>query len=140
MYKKIMVAVDGSETSKQALAEAENIANIYNATLCIVHSIVPDTDTEAEKKRGVDILEQASSSVDVLDLETRLLEADFEYGLNGIAEVIAEATSDWGADLLVVGTSHRQGLERLFIGSVAEQLVTKVNSSILLVRPSENKE
>lgn len=142
MYKKIMVAVDGSETSKQALAEAENIANIYNATLCIVHSIVTDTDTdtEAEKKRGVDILEQASSSVDVLDLETRLLEADFEYGLNGIAEVIAEATSDWGADLLVVGTSHRQGLERLFIGSVAEQLVTKVNSSILLVRPSKDKE
>lgn len=137
MYKKIMVAVDGSETAKQALVEAENISNIYNATLCIVHSIV--TDTEAEKKRGIDILEQASSSVDALNLETRLLEADSEYGLNGIAEAIATATNDWGADLLVVGTSHRQGLERLFIGSVAEQLITKVNSSILLVRPSEDK-
>ena len=137
MYKKIMVAVDGSETAKQALVEAENIANIYNATLCIVHSIVTDTDAEAEKKRGVDILEQASTSVDALSLETRLLEADSEYGLNGIAEAIATATNDWGADLLVVGTSHRQGLERLFIGSVAEQLITKVNSSILLVRPSE---
>lgn len=135
MYKKIMVAVDGSEIAKQALVEAENIANIYNATLCIVHSIA--TDTEAEKKGGVDVLEQASSSVDTLNLETRLLEADFEYGLNGIAEAIATATNDWGADLLVVGTSRRQGLERLFIGSVAEQLITKVNSSILLVRPSE---
>ena len=30
MYKKIMVAVDGSEIAKQALVEAENIANIYN--------------------------------------------------------------------------------------------------------------
>ena len=137
MYKKIMVAVDGSETAKQALVEAENIANIYNATLCIVHSIATDAEAEAEKKRGVDILEQARSTVDALNLETCLLKAEAEYGLNGIAESIATATNDWGADLLVVGTSHRQGLERLFIGSVAEQLVTKVNSSILLVRPSE---
>ena len=133
MYKKIMVAVDGSETAKQALAEAENIANSYNATLCIVHTIASDTD--ADKKRGIDLLEQASSSVDTLNLETRLLNADVEYGLNGIADAIAAAVPDWGADLLVVGTSNRRGLERFFIGSVAEQLVAKVNSSILLVRP-----
>lgn len=135
MYKKIMVAVDGSETAKQALAEAENIANSYNATLCIVHSIA--SDTEVDKKGGDDLLEQASSSVNTLSLETRLLKAEIEYGLNGIAEAIAAAALDWGADLLVVGTSNRRGLERFFIGSVAEQLVAKVNTSILLVRPSE---
>ncbi len=135
MYKKIMVAVDGSETAKRALAEAENIANSYSAALCIVHSIV--SDAEDDKKRGVDLLEQASSSVDATDLETRLLEAEVEYGLNGIAKAIAAAANDWGADLLVVGTSNRRGLQRFFIGSVAEQLVAKVNSSILLVRPSE---
>ncbi len=135
MYKKIMVAVDGSETAKQALAEAENIANSYNATLCIVHSKASDTETD--EKRGADLLEQASSSVNTLSLETRLLKAEIEYGLNGIAEAIAAAALDWGADLLVVGTSNRRGLERFFIGSVAEQLVAKVNTSILLVRPSE---
>ena len=133
MYKRILVAIDGSETARQALAEAENIANSYNATLCIVHSI--NSDTEADKKSGADILEQAESSVDALNIETRLLESEAEYGSNGIAEVIAIATADWGADLLVVGTANRRGLERFFIGSVAEQLVAKVNSSILLVRP-----
>lgn len=135
MYKKIMVAVDGSETAKQALAEAENIANSYNATLCIVHSKA--SDTEIDEKRGADLLEQASSSVNTLSLETRLLKAEAEYGLNGISAAIAAAVLEWGADLLVVGTSNRRGLERFFIGSVAEQLVAKVNSSILLVRPSE---
>lgn len=132
MYKKIMVAIDGSETAKKALAEAENIANSYNATLCVVHSI--GGDAEADKKSGTDILEQAESSVSALNIETRLLEAEAEYGSNGIAEVIAIATADWGADLLVVGTANRRGLERFFVGSVAEQLVAKVNSSILLVR------
>ncbi len=64
MYKKIMVAVDSSKTAKQALVEAENMANIYNATLCIVHSIA--NNTEVDKKSGVDLLEQASSSIDAL--------------------------------------------------------------------------
>ncbi len=133
MYKKIMVAVDGSETGKQAVVEAENIANTYNATLCIVHSV--GGDTEADKNTGNAILEQAKSSVSGLSIETRLLEAEIEYGLNGITEAIAKASADWGADLLVVGTANRRGLERFFVGSVAEQLVAKVDASILLVRP-----
>lgn len=135
MYKKIMVAVDGSETGSRAVTEAENIANTYNATLCIVHSIGGDTD--ADKQAGNEILEQAKSSISALTVETRLLEAEVEYGLNGITEAIAKASADWGADLLVVGTANRRGLERFFVGSVAEQLVAKVDASILLVRPPQ---
>ncbi len=132
MYKKIMVAVDGSEAANKALSEAENIAKTYDAALCIVHSIGSDSD--AEKKIGAEILEQAKSSVSTLSVETRLLNAEVEYGLNGVTEAIASAATDWAADLLVVGTANRRGLERFFLGSVAEQLVTKVSSSILLVR------
>ena len=135
MYKKIMVAVDGSETGNRAVTEAENIANTYNATLCIVHSIGGDTD--ADKQAGNEILEQAKSSISALTVETRLLEAEMEYGLNGITEAIAKASADWGADLLVVGTANRRGLERFFVGSVAEQLVAKVDASVLLVRPPQ---
>lgn len=133
MYKKIMVAVDGSETAKQALAEAENIANTYNATLCIVHSI--GGDSEADKQKGNEILAQAKGEVQALTVETRLLEAEAEYGLNGVTEAIAKAVAEWSADLVVVGTANRRGLERFFVGSVAEQLVSKVDASILLVRP-----
>jgi nucleotide-binding universal stress UspA family protein len=135
MYKKIMVAVDGSETGSRAVTEAENIANTYNATLCIVHSI--GDDTEADKQKGNEILAQAKADVQALTVETRLLEAEAEYGLNGITEAIAKASADWGADLLVVGTANRRGLERFFVGSVAEQLVAKVDASILLVRPPQ---
>lgn len=133
MYKKIMVAVDGGETARQALMEAENIANTYNATICIVYAI--SNDTEADQRKGQEILEEAESSVDAIAIETRLLIADIEFGLNGIAEAIAQATIDWNTDLLVVGTANRRGLERFIVGSVAEQLIAKVDSSILLVRP-----
>lgn len=133
MYKKVMVAVDGSEIAKRALSEAINIVNTYNAALCIVHCI--GDENESDKEKGNEILERAKSDTNTLTVETRLLVAEAEYGLNGIAEAIAAAVYDWKVDLLVVGTSNRRGLERFYVGSVAEQLVTKVDSSILLVRP-----
>ena len=137
MYKKIMTAVDGSDTAKRALMEAENIAKTYDATLCIVHAITHSVggDIEAARKSGAEILEQAKSLVNISNIETRLLEAETEFGLNGVVEAIAAAVIDWKADLLVVGTANRRGLERFFVGSVAEQLIAKVNSAILLVRP-----
>lgn len=135
MYKKIMAAVDGGEPARRALMEAMNIANTYNAALCIVHCL--GGDTEADKKAGTQILEEAESYLSTLSTETRLLEAEVEYGSNGVAEAIAAAAVDWGADLLVVGTANRRGLERFLVGSVAEQLIAKVGSSILLVRPQK---
>ena len=49
------------------------------------------------------------NSAGKLDVETRLLEAEGEYGLKGISEAIAHAAEEWGADLLVVGTKGRRG-------------------------------
>ena len=80
MYKKIMAAVDGSETAKQALMEAMNIANNYNAALCIVHCLKGDSD--ADKKAGTQILEEAESCLSTLSVETRLLEAETASGSN----------------------------------------------------------
>lgn len=134
MFMKVMVAIDGSATSLEALKEAKNIAASYHGTLRIVYA-VGDSD-DADQQAGLKLLEQAKSAVgDELEVETRLLHAEAEYGLNGITEAITLAVNEWGADLLVVGTANRRGLERLVIGSVAEQLVAKVDASILLVRP-----
>ena len=134
MFMKVMVAIDGSETSLEALKEAKNIAASYHATLRIVYAVGNSDD--ADQQAGLKLLEHAKSAVgDELEVETRLLQAEAEYGLNGITEAITSAVKAWGVDLLVVGTANRRGLERLVIGSVAEQLVAKVDASILLVRP-----
>lgn len=134
MFMKVMVAIDGSEISLEALEEAKNIAASYHGTLCIVYAVGNSDDVD--QQAGLKLLEHAKSAVgDGLEVETRLLQAEAEYGLNGITEAVASAVKEWGAGLLVVGTANRRGLERLVIGSVAEQLVTKVDASILLVRP-----
>ena len=134
MFKKVMVAIDESETSREALKEAQNIAASYHGTLRIVYAVTDSDD--ADQQSGLTLLEHAKSTVvNGIEVEIRVLHAEVEYGLNGIAEAVADAANEWGADLLAMGTAHRRGLERLVIGSVAEQLVAKVDASILLVRP-----
>jgi nucleotide-binding universal stress UspA family protein len=134
MFTKIMAAIDGTDTSLEALMEATRMAVSHHATLRIVYA-ASDSD-DADQEAGRKLLAQAKSAVsDRVDAETRVLQAKAEYGLNGIAEAIAAAANEWDADLVVAGTANRRGLERLVIGSVAEQLIAMVNASILLVRP-----
>lgn len=139
MFMKIMAAIDGSDTSMEALMEARNLAVSRHATLCIVYAAA-DSD-ETDQQAGLGLLEQAKSAVgDGMNVETRLVQAEAAYGLNGIAEALAGAANEWDADLVVVGTANRRGLERLVLGSVAEQLVPKVTASILVVRPRRSSE
>lgn len=132
MYKKIMVAVDDGKTSQGALNEAQNIANSYNGAVCIVHAISNESEGN---QSAAEVLAKAEASMNALSVETRLITAEAMYGAAGIAESISAAASEWGADLVVVGTANRRGLDRFVMGSVAEQLVSKVKASILLVRP-----
>ena len=83
---------------------------------------------------GVQLLEKAKASITDLTIETQLITADSTYGLNGITMAIASSAIDWEADLLVAGTSNKKGLDRFFLGSVAEELVKKVDCSVMLVR------
>jgi nucleotide-binding universal stress UspA family protein len=132
MFMKIMVAIDGKDTSMKALMEADRMAVSYQATLRIVYAAPEDAD----KKTGLRLLAQAKSLLSGgVIAETRALQADAMYGLTGIVDAIAKAANEWGADLVVVGSSHRRGLERWVIGSVAEQLISKIDASVLLVRP-----
>lgn len=134
-----MVAISDDEISRNAMKEALHIAATHDAKICIVHAVAKpgdyDESGDAAHQDGSGLLEQAKSmAAGALTVEIRLLEADGQYGLSGISEAINNAVSGWGADLLVVGTKGRRGLERLVIGSVAGKLVNTVDTSILLVR------
>jgi nucleotide-binding universal stress UspA family protein len=138
MYEKIMVAISNDEISRNALKEALHIATVYGAKICIVHAVAEhgdnDESNDTARKNGFELLNEAKSTARALAVETRLLDADGQYGLNGVSEAVSNAVTEWEADLLVVGTKGRRGLERLVIGSVAGKLVDTVDTSILLVR------
>lgn len=148
MYNHIMIAVDDSDTSRKALVEAIALARLHEAKLELVHavdeSMVQSFSThgvalanvgQLEKalvEGGESVLAEAVAAVRAAGVEPlhRLLTSQEMHS----ADQIAHAVEASGADLLVVGSHGRRGFRRLLLGSVAENLVRKVNVSILIVR------
>jgi nucleotide-binding universal stress UspA family protein len=146
MYKKVLVAVDDSETSRCALLEAASIAPASNAKLYIVNvadeallsmhqgtvnaTLNLDHAMAAIRSAGEEILAQAKSSVTGVDVETLLLETTRRR----VSEILVDKAKELGCDLIVIGRHGQRGLARLILGSVAEQVSKLSDASVLLVR------
>ncbi len=146
MFKRILVAVDGSDTAQQALQEAIKLAQELQARLRIVHAVdVVNLDlgtefpnpieiAEALTKGGQEILRKAQAVAKKAGIaaETHLIEINM-LG-HRIAEMIAADAEAWPADLIVICTHGRHGLSRLLLGSVAEGVVRVATKPVLLIR------
>lgn len=146
MFRRILVAVDESDTSKQALTQALELACLHQARLLIVHGVEevflnvgeeivdPRALWQAMAAGGRRLLEgyveQARQTG--LEVESRLLELR-DLG-ETLASSIIRAAEDWGADLLVLGTHGRRGWRRLLLGSTAEEVTRLANVPVLLIR------
>lgn len=148
MYKRILVAIDASPTSQKAFSEALALAKGYSAALCIVHAadesglaqhgmglgtyIDVDKVKEAIHAEADQLLAQAQAKAKAegVEAEVKVLEATDKR----VADQIVEGAAAWQADLVVVGTHGRRGVDRLLVGSVAERLTRIATTSLLLVR------
>lgn len=146
MFKRILVAVDGSHTAELALQEAIKLAGEVRAQLRIVHVVDnvnlnlgaefpnPSEIWDAMLKGGQTILHKAAAAANAAGVaaETGLIEID-TLG-HRIPEMIATDADTWPADLIVIGTHGRRGLSHLLLGSVAEGVVRVATKPVLLIR------
>lgn len=146
MFKRILVAVDGSHTAERALQEAIKLAVNLRAQLRIVHVVdivsltlrleVPNPTAiwDAIIKGGQAILYKAGAVANEagVAVETGLIEIDTLD--HRIPEMIAADADVWRADLIVIGTHGRRGLSHLLLGSVAEGMVRVATKPVLLIR------
>ncbi|PKO92361.1 MAG: universal stress protein [Betaproteobacteria bacterium HGW-Betaproteobacteria-10] len=146
MYKKILVAIDDSETSASALREALLIAKASNAKLYIAHvadamlmsmhgrtfsSTLNIEHAIAEiSSAGRTLLDTAAKSAEGIDAETLLLETRNRR----ISEILSDKAKELGVDLIIIGRHGQRGLATLILGSTAEQLAKMATASVLLVR------
>lgn len=146
MYRRILVAIDGSPHAEHALKHACGLAAGLSAALCIVHVI--DTgwlglglelaiDTaqasQARREAGETLLRYAHAAAQAAGVaaEIRLLETETPASL--VAAAIAKAAVDCSADVAVLGTHGRKGVERMLLGSVAEGMARLSPIPVLLV-------
>lgn len=146
MFKRILVAVDASETGEQALQMAIGLATESQAQLRIVHAVdVSNVNLESEqlnhsamtekiKKNGQDTLSDAETKAAAVGIAAETNLVVLETLKPRIAEAVIEDAEAWPADLIVIGTHGRRGLSRLVVGSVAEGIVRGATKPVLLTR------
>ena len=149
IYKKIMLAIDGSDTSNAAIDEVIKFTKGQDVHLRIVHVVDElfisygggtfdyHSYIAFRREEGWKILDNAVKTIksqSPIQVETSLIELkDLQ---ERVAEVIVDEAKKWLADLLVIGTHGRRGFSRLFLGSVAEHIIRIATLPILLVRGS----
>lgn len=140
-YRSILAPVDGSNQSELAFRKAVAIAKRDQAQLIIAHVI----DTKAiQTMSGFDalfteeVVEQAKSLMDEYAHIARNaglseVRTCIEFGAPKVA-IVQELVKEYGIDLIIIGATGLNAVERLFLGSVTDYVVHHAGCDVLVVR------
>jgi nucleotide-binding universal stress UspA family protein len=141
---RILLAIDGSPHSQDAVDEVMNRPWPSTTTIRVLSAIQPYTPPATEfvvagttiddirRQQTADaqrLIDHAASALKAhnLSVQTVVREGDPR-------SAIVDEADEWGADLIVVGSHGRTGLKRLFLGSVAQTVVSHAPCSVEVVR------
>ena len=139
LFEKILVATDGSERNRAAVAEALRIGRACGST---VHAIfvIETSALEAAASGGV-----GSDAWTIMQSEAAAALAHVKAAGSGVevqtavlegkpATQILQYAKDQNIDLIVVGTQGKKGIERVLLGSVAESVIRSASCRVLVVK------
>ncbi|MBP7352320.1 MAG: universal stress protein [Comamonas sp.] len=144
MFKHILVPVDGSDTSLHAVAKAAGLAKAFGSEVTAVYVLdpYPFTGVGADFAYGQAQYLSAATAEANTALEAVKKQMD-EAGVavktmvgegHAVHEGIVRVADSVGADLIVMGSHGRRGLEKLVLGSVAQRVLSAARIPVLVVR------
>ncbi|WP_158680012.1 universal stress protein [Deinococcus sp. NW-56] len=140
---RVLVAVDGQPSGEEALAQAAGLAGALGAHLYVLHVIESFVHLHTPRSRAADwevvrqavrrdgrqVLTGAARRAQDVSMTPLLYEARG----HPVAQAILQAASNVQADLIVVGTHNRRGLDRWLLGSVSSWISHRSEVPVLLV-------
>lgn len=142
--KKILVPVDGSDSSLLAARHAIALAEMSGAEVFLVHAVmslpylqhkaggdVLDTYVDEAKRYAqmwFDQIKEMAAKRNVRTMSEVILEVE------SIADVIVNYAKSHNVDLIVIGSRGRTGLRRFLLGSVASGVVSHAHCPVMIVR------
>jgi nucleotide-binding universal stress UspA family protein len=144
-FRKILVPVDFSDHSAQALDTAIEIAKAFGAGIHLLHCypinptgispygiVIPEGFDREIREAAARELDRWSEKVSAANLEV-------EQSLSSMfpSEVIARTAEEIGADLIVLGTRGLSGIKHVLLGSVAERTLRTAHCPVLTVKAPE---
>ncbi len=147
LYKKILIATDGSEPNKKAVTYGIELARLSGAKVNVAYvvdtaafaSVPMDAGWEMMygllQKEGTEAIQQIvdDAKASGIDIEGSLLEGHPSH------EII-EFSQNNEIDVVVLGTLGKSGLDRFLLGSVAEKVTRNSKVPVLVVRGNPKEE
>ncbi|EDX83140.1 universal stress protein family, putative [Synechococcus sp. PCC 7335] len=154
MYNRILVALDTLEPA--VFETAVDIAAVTEATLLLLHVLSeqdlasPPSPSAIAREYATPICEQSQATyqaqwrsyVDqsletlrdyVSRAEAAGVIADFLQTRNAPGQGICQTAKSWQADLIVMGSHHRQGIEEIVLGSVSNYVMHHAPCSVMII-------
>jgi len=140
--RKILIATDFSASSEKAISYARALALRFSSVVEIAHILDPSVVTSYEEAIvGLSVDERRRlTSADLSRLKDELSASGIEArislqeGHRPSADLLKVA-EDHNVDLIVAGTQSKSGVERLLLGSTAEELIRNAKCPVLTVGP-----
>ena len=156
LFKNILVAVDGSESSKRAAHVALGLAEKLRAQLIVLHAISPPTsyyrsnfpvpvgmappppsqkeiDTYYAYARRVALGIVGDTVSEAKKVGTNV-KTELPEGVSSVVETIINHAAKEHVDLIIVGTRGLGGFTKMLIGSVSSGVISHANCPVLVVR------
>lgn len=134
MYDSILLSTDGSEGTAAAISEAISLAETFDATIHALF-VVDERDEMTSYDMVVENLErEAEAALDAVGRDAEAAGVPVEKHLRrGVpSEEIVDGAEAYGADLIVMGTHGRTGVDRfLHAGSTTERVVRRAPLPVL---------
>jgi nucleotide-binding universal stress UspA family protein len=142
--ERILLATDFSSVAEVATAYAVGLARQFSSLLEAVHvidlssadptlDVLMEPTLEALRHSGQERLQHLTEGISGLTLKKKMIE-----GHRTAAVLLGEAI-DGNADLIVLGTSSKHGLQKLTLGSTAEEVVREAPCPVLTIGPHVSK-
>jgi nucleotide-binding universal stress UspA family protein len=137
--KNILFATDFEVSASRALPFAVALAKRYGAKLYAVHVIPPEAYALASAESFERVLAEAADFAEytlnqlLSPPRSRGVSCEALLGEGNVADVVEKFVEECTADVLVVGTTGRMGLGKVFVGSVAEELIRESPCPVLTV-------
>lgn len=140
-FGRVLCPTDFSEFSTAALSYAAALAASYGSAIRILHVLTPfpivaplgDVPGNVQIYESQRIQGQQALAAEAARVRRPGLSVDVELREGGAVHETLEAARAWDADLIVLGTHGRGGVERVVLGSVAEKLLRKAPCAVLAV-------
>jgi len=138
-FRHILVATDFSEASRRALCDALVLAVENHARLSVIHVLQTDWKYAALENppeldvARIDAERRIRALVDELGPMPNVESVVVKHG--PVAEAVTTVIAEGAVDLLVIGTRGRGGLQKLALGSVAEELLRVAQCPVMTIGP-----